>query len=79
MAKQSLPKNTDEYIQQFDPNMRTILERLGRFRVELRTYLPPKSTHKTPLLIGQSMLTFEFNKLTDKIGMSLNSEDVPFV
>jgi uncharacterized protein YdhG (YjbR/CyaY superfamily) len=28
MAKQSLPKNTDEYIQQFDPNVRTILERL---------------------------------------------------
>lgn len=28
MSKQSLPKNTDEYIQQFDPNVRTILERL---------------------------------------------------
>ena len=26
MAKQSLPKNIDEYIQQFEPNVRAILE-----------------------------------------------------
>ena len=26
MSKQSLPKNTDEYIQQFDPNVRTTLD-----------------------------------------------------
>lgn len=30
MAKQSLPKNIDEYIRQFDPDVRTILERLRK-------------------------------------------------
>jgi len=37
MSKQSLPKNIQEYIQQFDPNVRAILERI---RETIRTAAP---------------------------------------
>ena len=53
MSKQSLPKNIDEYIQQFDPNVRAILERI---RETIRTAAPEAKE-----IISYRMPAFKLN------------------
>lgn len=58
MAKQSLPKNIDEYIQQFDPSVRAILERI---RAAIHSAAPDAEeviSYRMPAFKGHGILIY---------------------
>jgi uncharacterized protein YdhG (YjbR/CyaY superfamily) len=68
MAKQSLPKNIDAYIRQFDPDVRAILERI---RATIRSAAPDADeviSYQMPAFKGHGMLVY-FAAWKEHIGL----------
>jgi uncharacterized protein YdhG (YjbR/CyaY superfamily) len=68
MAKQSLAKNIDEYIRQFDPDVRAILERI---RATIRSAAPDAEeviSYQMPAFKGHGILVY-FAAWKEHIGL----------